>query len=151
MHRRQGKEKLTIAGAGYLVNLGGCTMPWLLIRRLLSVITANLALSGCCNLGSECYVQPPTSTMASWDRRDPVPKRDNRKTAKIRRTGEAAASDTSPNAAELAALKQYSSEWWSVHDAIERAADVKLAKRMIICRGCLPSKVDDQTGSIAPK
>ena len=149
-HRHAGQGKINQNLAGFLINLRGYAMPWLLSRRLLSVIVASLALSGCC-VGSGCYNQSPTSTMALWDRRASLPKRDNGKTVKIRKTGEAAASATSPDEAELAALKQYSPEWWSVHDAIDQAADVKLAKRMIICRGCLPSKVDDQTGSIAPK
>jgi hypothetical protein len=70
----------------------------------------------------------------------------------VRRTNEAGSSDGgSPYEAELAALKPYSKEWWSVRDAIDRAAEVKLAKKLIICRDCMPSEPDDQTGSIAPK
>jgi hypothetical protein len=48
----------------------------------------------------------------------------------------------------MAALPKYSPEWWSVHDAIELEADAKLAKAMIICRGCLPQNDGDRTGSI---
>lgn len=62
-----------------------------------------------------------------------------------------ASGDASPKESELAALKPYSEEWWSVRDAIDRAAEVKLAKKLIICRDCMPSKPDDLTGSIAPK
>jgi hypothetical protein len=36
-------------------------------------------------------------------------------------------------------------------DAINRAADAKLKKKLIICRGCMPPELDDQTGSITPK
>ena len=90
--------------------------------------------------------------MASWDGLDSLSKRGKGKTAKIRKTSEPAVSDdTSPNEAELAALKPYSTEGWSVRDAIDRAADVKLAQKLIICRGCLPSEPDDQTGSITTR
>jgi hypothetical protein len=120
-------------------------------RRLVFVIAASLAVTGCC-LGGSCYIQSPTNTMTSWDGLDSLPKRGNWKTAKIRKTSEPAVSDdTSPNEAELAALKPYSTEWWSVRDAIDRAADVKLAQKLIICRGCLPSEPDDQTGSITTR
>jgi hypothetical protein len=119
-------------------------------RRLVFVIAAGLALSGCC-LGSGCYIQPPTSALTSWDGLAPLPKPKNVKRAKVRKTSKAAASDDdSRNEAELAALKPYSKEWWSVRDVIDRAAEVKLAKKLIICRGCMP-KEPDQTGSIAPK
>jgi hypothetical protein len=36
-------------------------------------------------------------------------------------------------------------------DAINPAADAKLKKKLIICRGCMPPELDDQTGSITPK
>jgi hypothetical protein len=120
-------------------------------RRLVFVIAASLTLTGCC-LGSGCYIQPSTNGLTNWDGLDPVPKRHGVKRAKVRKTSEAVSSDDgSPNEAELAALKPYSEEWWSVRDAIDRAADVKLAKRLIICRHCMPSELDDQTGSIASK
>ncbi len=45
----------------------------------------------------------------------------------------------------------YSKEWGAALDAINRAADAKLKKKLIICQGCMPPELDDQTGSIAPK
>jgi hypothetical protein len=65
---------------------------------------------------------------------------------------EAVASDNeSSKEAELATLKPYSEAWWSVRDAIDRAAEINLSKKLIICRGCAPSQLDDHTGSIAPQ
>jgi hypothetical protein len=120
-------------------------------RRLVFVIAAGWALSGCC-LGSGCYVQPPTSALTSSDGLAPLPKHKNVKRAKVRMTNkETASDDDSRNEAELAALKPYSKEWWSARDVMDRAAEVKLAKKLIICRDCLPKQPDDQTGSIAPK
>jgi hypothetical protein len=54
----------------------------------------------------------------------------------------------SPKESELALLTKFSSEWWNVHDAIESDANAKLAKVLIICRGCLSPKDNDRTGSI---
>jgi uncharacterized protein YraI len=114
------------------------------------VIAAGLTVTGC--LGGSCYIQSSASTMAGWDELDPLPKSVDGKTAKVRKTSEPAVSDdTSPSEAELAALKPYSKEWWSVRDAIDRAAEMKLAEKLIICRGCLSSEPDDQTGSITPR
>jgi hypothetical protein len=121
-------------------------------RRLVFVIVAGLALSGCC-LGSGCYIQPPTGALASWDGLGPLPKRHNVKPAKVRKTSEAVASnDDSPKEEELEGLRPYSKEWWAVRNAIDHADDVRVSRIIIICRDCMPSKPpDDQTGSIAPK
>ncbi len=97
-------------------------------RRLVFVIGAGFALSGCC-LGSGCYIEP-----------------------KARKKSEAVASDdASPKEADLATLRPYSEEWWSVRDAIDRADELKLSKKLIICRGCVPSQPDDHTASITAK
>jgi hypothetical protein len=36
-------------------------------------------------------------------------------------------------------------------DAINRASDDKLKRKLIICPVCMPPELDDQTGSIGPK
>jgi hypothetical protein len=96
--------------------------------------------------------------LTGWDGLGPFPVRNlgpfpvRNKPAKTRKQSKAVASDDdSSKEAELATLKPYSEEWWSVRYALDRAAEVKLSKMMIICRGCMPSKPDDQTGSITPK
>jgi hypothetical protein len=74
------------------------------------------------------------------------------KRVKIRKTSEAAApQDNSPSEEELSKLKPYSKEWGVALDAINRAADEKLKRKLIICRDCMLPEPDDQTGSIAPK
>jgi hypothetical protein len=120
-------------------------------RRLVFAITAALTLSGC-SLGSECCIQPKTSTQTGWDGLGAVPVHNKVKFAKARKkSGTMASRGASTKESELAALKPYSEEWWSVRDAIDRAAEVELAKKLIICRDCMRSKPDDLTGSIAPK
>ena len=120
-------------------------------KQLAFLVTAALALSGCSH---ECggYMPPPTSRLTNWDGLGSFPTRDKAKFTKARRQSEPEAADEAPSEeSQLAALKPYSEEWWSVHDAIDRAAEVRLAKKMVICRNCMPPRPEDQTGSIAPK
>jgi hypothetical protein len=136
-------------------------------RRLVRLIAACLALSGC-SAGSGA-LRPTTSTgsgalhltnstLTSWNRLSVVSVRNKIRSAKVRKKSSAVASgasfpgdDTSPKESELDTLKPYSKEWWSVRDAIDIALETKLAKKLIICRDCMPPKADDQTGSIASK
>jgi hypothetical protein len=117
-------------------------------RRLVFVIVAGFSLGGCC-LESGRYIQPPAIALTSWDGLGPRPTRHRMTRAKVRKTSVAvAAAIDSPNEEELSKLKPYSREWGVVLDAMNRAADDKLKKQLIICRGCMPSEPDDQTGSI---
>jgi hypothetical protein len=125
-------------------------------KRLIFVIAAGLSLGGCC-LGTGCYVQPATNARLSWygygpfpDRFAAVSKRHPVKRANVRKTNEALASDDgSPNEEDLAKLRPYSKEWGAALEAMNRAADARLRRKLIICRGCMPPEPDDQTGSIA--
>lgn len=91
-------------------------------RRLVFVIAAAFALSGCC-LGSGRYNQPPITALTSWDGLGPLPKGNMVKPVKVRKKSEAMASeDYSPSEAELAKLRPYSKEWGAMREAIDRAA-----------------------------
>ncbi len=120
--------------------------------RLVFVIAAGLVLGGCCLDGNGCYV-PPTTALESWDGLGPLPKRNKVKRAKkVPQTSVAVASEEkSPGEEELSRLKPYSKEWTAVLNAINRADDEKLKRKLVICRNCMPSEPDDQTGSIAPQ
>jgi hypothetical protein len=50
--------------------------------------------------------------------------------------------------AALAAVPKYSKEWVALYEAMQAKNDAKLARAMIICRGCLPRADGDRTGSI---
>jgi hypothetical protein len=120
-------------------------------RRFKCLIAASLAVTGSC-LGVICYARPSADTMVSRDAFDSLPKRGDGKVGIIRKASEPAASDSAlADEAELVALKPYSPEWWSVRDAIDRTADEQLARKLIICRGCLPSEPNDQMGVIATR
>ena len=120
-----------------------------MISRLVLVIGAGLALSGCC-LGGGCYIQPPTNALASWDRLGPpLPKRDHKGVrVKVQRTEAAASKESSPSEVELSKLTPYTKEWTAVLNAMNRADDDELRRKLVICRGCLPPEPSDQTGSI---
>jgi hypothetical protein len=120
-------------------------------RRLAFVVAAGLGLSGCC-LGGGCYIQPQNIALANWDGFGPLPKPNKVKRAKVRETAEATASeDNSPNEQDLARLTPYTREWGAAFDAMNRAADEKLRKKLIICRDCMPPQPEDQTSSVTPK
>ena len=116
--------------------------------RSIFAIAAGLALSGCC-LGSGCYVQFPPNSPIAWDGLGTPPTRYSARRAKTRKTIEAAATkDNSPSEEDLAKLRPYSREWSAALDAMNKAADDKLKKQLIICRNCMPTDSDDRTGSI---
>jgi hypothetical protein len=125
-------------------------------RRLICVIAAEFFLSGCC-LETGRYVQPPVKAMSSWNAPYwnsivPFRKRNHAKRAIVEKFSETPAADNaSPSEEDLAKLRPYSKEWGAALDAMNRAADAKLKKRLIICNGCLPPEPDDQTGSITSK
>jgi hypothetical protein len=122
------------------------------MSRWVFLISMAVTLSGCCGLGTGCGVVPPFHLLA-WDGLNPddsnqPPKRPTR-TIQSGPTGRGIAADPSSNKqAELAALPKYSQEWWSVHDQIEVDADAKLARSLVICRGCLPPNADDRADSV---
>jgi len=49
----------------------------------------------------------------------------------------------------LVSLQPYSAAWWAVHSEIEAENDKRLARRLVICAGCLhPTSQVDVTGTI---
>ena len=114
-------------------------------RQLLFVITAGLGLSGCC-LESRSYFEPSPNTLASWDHLAP---KHRLKPVKVPKASEAtAANESSADEQELSKLKPYSKEWAAALNAMNRADDERLRRKLIICRGCVPPESTDQTGSI---
>jgi hypothetical protein len=108
-----------------------------------------VTLSGCCDAGMNCGVTPPNHLLAR-DNLSLIKSAGQSERRAIRIVGKSpraasAAADRSSEEPELAALPKYSQQWWSVHDRIEAAADAKLARAIMICRGCLPADAK-QTG-----
>jgi|KBSSwiStaDraftv2_1062776.scaffolds.fasta_scaffold1917317_1 hypothetical protein len=119
-------------------------------RRAVFVLAASLALGGCCFDG--CYMPPPTGPLASWDGLGPMPKPFHAKLVRVKAHPPAqvvAAAASVPSEADLANLKPYTKEWSIMLNAINRAADEELMRKLEICQGCLPPpQQDDRTGAI---
>lgn len=109
-------------------------------------ILVAFALGGCATADHSSRQSLPGKSYA-WDGlgRDP-----NETVRPIRRKAREVAS-SKPSAqddeAKLAALPEYSKEWMALSEAIEARADARLARVMMICRGCLPPAEQDRTGS----
>jgi hypothetical protein len=104
------------------------------MARLAFAIAAGLALGGCChNNGS--YV-PTSNARAEFG---PLPKPHPVKRARSRPTSNTTVSskDTSPGEEEFSKLDP-------------EAADDRLRKKLVICRGCAEPAPDDQVSAIWP-
>ena len=123
------------------------------MSRWILLSSIALALSGCCGLGINCPAATQSGRLLasdgfnSIDAARPAARRLIRIVHRPRTLAIATGADSSSAQAELAALPKYSKEWWSVRDRIEAAADAKLARALVICRGCLSEDVDERTGA----
>jgi hypothetical protein len=121
------------------------------MSRWMALTLSALALSGCASQQNFRHEPPRVVYSATSNGFPNVPNRPKRSINKIihqKLSPKSAETVVSPKEQELALLPKYSPEWWKVHDAIELDEDAKLAKVLIICRGCSPPKDEDQTGSI---
>lgn len=128
------------------------------MTRWMYVIGTALALGGCSNSNAQFHAQTPrpyvqsAQTRTAWDGLVDSPPASGRprvvKFKKIARAQALGSDGIAAKEAELATFKAYSPEWWSVRDGIDRARDAKLARTLIICKGCLPAVSEDRTGSI---
>jgi hypothetical protein len=124
------------------------------MSRWLFLILIAVTLSGCCGLGAGCGVVPSSARLLAWDGLGPDnfnrPQKRSTRIARSKPTVTVAAKVEQPSnkEAELAGLPKNSPEWWTLHDQVEADADAKLARNLIICRGCFPSNPDDRTGSV---
>jgi hypothetical protein len=122
------------------------------MSRWILLTSIAVALSGCCGFGSGCGVTPSAQLLA-WDGlspeySNPLLNRSTQITSrKHPKAVEASAEHVSDKEVQLASFPKHSAQWWSVREAIDADADARLAKNLIICRGCLPG-VDERTGSI---
>jgi hypothetical protein len=114
-------------------------------RRLGFVIAAGLAVGGCCHDGFGYYVPRSNAEFGAF------PKSHYAKQAKARSHSNPVVVSEDPGENELSKLRPYSKEWHDALDAINRAADEELKRKLVICRGCTPPAPNDQTGSLGPK
>jgi hypothetical protein len=122
------------------------------MAKSVALILVTLALGGCATADHSSRESLPGKSFA-WDGlgRDPnEPARARRTMATKKKpvdTASLTASEPDDEAA-LAAVPKYSKEWVALYEAIRARDDAKLARALIICRGCLPRVDGDRTGSI---
>jgi hypothetical protein len=120
----------------------------MMLSRLIVFVLAAGALAGCCASSNGCYVAVPGIPTA-WDGAGARP--DDGAPPRRQSTARMARSKTEvvigPIANASGEAKPPSEQVWAQQQAADRDADAKLAKRLMICRGCLPARDDDATGS----
>ena len=127
------------------------------MTKWLVIPAAALALCGCSSSQQIWTMQasPTQGRRVAWDglgrSRDPnlyVIKQARSKPEKPKSANE-------NREAELAGLREYSREWVALRNAIDAEEDARLAKILIICRGCedLESKTRQikQSSSLTPR
>jgi hypothetical protein len=116
--------------------------------RIVSLFMLPIALGGCASPAPRVEINASTKTrQIAWDGlgRDP-----NRPHRAVRRVQVSSVADDATRKREqvLASLRPYSAAWWVIHDEIEADQSNRLARKLVICRGCLNQSADEHTGSI---
>jgi hypothetical protein len=112
--------------------------------RVLVALAGMLTLCGCSS-SQQVWVSQPQSSYFAWDGlgRDPnLPaiKRSRRMPEQAKKS----ADDYDSDEAELAGLREYSREWVVARKALDAKEDARLAKVLVICRGCDPPSRDSR-------
>jgi hypothetical protein len=120
----------------------------MMLPRLIVLVLGAGALAGCCASGSGCYVAVPGIPTA-WDGTGTPPDDGARPRRQITRRLARSKTEIAigPIANARAEAAPRSEQDWAQQQAADRAADAELAKRLMICRGCLPARDDDATGT----
>jgi len=123
-------------------------------ERIVILLAMALCLCGCCG-ETRGYVQLSKNAGLERGARAAVPVflPTRHRPGSLRDASTGAANlqqvtrDEVPTEADLAKLKPYSKEWGTALEAMNRAADERLSKKLIICRGCLSPADEDRTES----
>ncbi len=121
-------------------------------RRIVILLAMALCLCGCCR-ETRGYAQSSKNAGLERGARAAVPVflPTPHRPGNLRGASTGAANmpqvtrDEVPTEADLAKLKPYSKEWGAALEAMNRAADERLSKKLIICRGCLSPADEDRT------
>lgn len=110
------------------------------VLKMITIILVAFVLAGCATADHNCREGPPRKSFA-WDGRG----RDFNEPARVHRTlAIKKSTDAAPSKPDdellLAAVPKYSKEWVVLYETMQARDDAKLARALIICRGCfLPS------------
>jgi hypothetical protein len=120
--------------------------------RCITFLFAAIALAGCCVSGNGCYAPSPGAPIA-WDGLGLAPTKTAHATEYRPRT------TTRPKTENIIGPigdvvaepnpRPQGKDTWAEQEAADRADEEKLAKKLMICRDCLPAPArDDATGSV---
>jgi hypothetical protein len=125
-----------------------------MVRLLLILCPIALAISGCAS------APPPSCGPIAWERLGQSPYKPALRKSRLTEAslpaidanveGDPPKGDS--NAAteqELANLPPHSAAWWAMREQIDAEDQRRLRAKLVICRGCLPTRSDptDRTGS----
>jgi hypothetical protein len=116
--------------------------------RIVSLFMLPIALGGCAYPSSRVQIDTSTKTrQIAWDGLGQDP---NRPLRVVKHVQVSSVADDAVSKREqvMASLRPYSAAWWVVHDEIEADQSNRLARKLIICRGCLNQSADEHTGGI---
>jgi hypothetical protein len=88
----------------------------------------------------------PSPRQYAWDGLGQNPKRPRSHRVSRQSSKPEQASNLQREAA-LAELRPYSAAWWVVHDEIEADREANIARKLVICRGCIST--ESQVGMTA--
>ena len=119
------------------------------MTRWIFLVSVTLTLGGCA-VGFGNDLPPRLANPIAWDGLGPDPRRPVQPVRAVQNAAfkKAEISKSPAREAELATFPEFSPEWRKINDEIQAEADARLAKRLIICRGCGASNSGDHTGSI---
>ena len=119
------------------------------LARILSLIMP-IAICSCATPAA--HVNPersPKSQKFAWDGSGLDP---NRPRIKVKRVSIPADDDSANQKRQevFSSLRPYSAAWWAVRDEIEADHDKRLARKLVICSGCLHGTPLDEvvTGTV---
>jgi hypothetical protein len=122
-------------------------MPNMILKGAVFLFAA-VVLAGCCVSGNGCY-SPLPGTPVAWDGLGSPPSDGTAVTEQKPKKQSKTKAVTEPDLDAVAAA-DVKPRSLAEREASDRAADIVLAKKLIICRGCsgLPVRDDDPTGSV---
>jgi hypothetical protein len=116
--------------------------------RIVSLFMLPIALGGCAYPSSRVQIDTSTKTrQIAWDGLGQDPNRPHRAVKHVQ-VSSVADDAVSIREQVMASLRPYSAAWWVVHDEIEADQSNRLARKLIICRGCLNQSADEHQDSI---
>ena len=122
-----------------------------MILRWATFLFAAAALAGCCVSGNSCY-SPLPGTPVAWDGLGTPPSDGSVVTEHQSRRQSKTKPVPEPGLDAMAAsdVKPHLGAGLAEREASDRAADLALTKKLIICRGCSvpPARDDGPTGSV---